>query len=88
MTFWSIISEVTRPATSFVQSNPLAAIAVMVVLIFLIYRKPFFFFTVFLVGLLVVGALYLIMSASNSGLSVKERMIRPQAAPQTRTMQE
>jgi hypothetical protein len=75
MNFSDIISAFTSPVISFAQSNPLIATAAAVFLAFLIYRRPFFFLLMFLIGLLVVGALYVIISASSSGVSVKERMI-------------
>jgi hypothetical protein len=83
MNFSDIINAVTGPAISFAQSNPLIAIAAAVFLAFLIYRRPFFFLLMFLIGLLVMGALYVIMSASSSGVSVKERMIREGGTPQS-----
>jgi hypothetical protein len=83
MNFSDIISGVTGPVISFAQSDPLIAIAAAVFLAFLIYRKPFFFLLMFLIGLLVVGALYVIMNASSSGVSVKERMIREGGTPQS-----
>jgi hypothetical protein len=76
MNFSDIIRAMSDPVVAFAHANPLIAVAVLVFLAFLIYRRPFFFLLIFLIGLLVVGALYFIMSASGSGVSVKERMIR------------
>jgi hypothetical protein len=75
MNFSDIISAFTGPVISFAQSNPLIAIAAAALVAFFIYRKPFLFLLLFLISLLVVGALYVIMSASSSGVSVKKRMI-------------
>ncbi len=82
MSFSDIISAAAGPAVSFAHSNPLIAVAALAVLAFLIYRRPYFFILMLLIGLLVVGALYIIMSASGPGVSVKERMVRPERAPQ------
>ncbi len=82
MTFSNIINSLAAPVISYAQANPLIALAAAVFLVFLIYRKPLFFFIVFLIGLLIVGALYFIMSASGSGVSVKERMIQQDGVPQ------
>ncbi len=81
MNFWTIISNITSPVVSFSQSNPLIAIAALIVMAFLIYRKPYFFMVVFLIGLLILGALYFIMSASSSEVPVKERMIQEEEMP-------
>jgi hypothetical protein len=83
MNFSDIISSVAGPAISFAQSNPLVATAVVAFLVFLIYRRPFFFLVIFLIGLLVIGALYVIMNASSSGVSAKKRMIREGGLPQS-----
>jgi Ca2+/Na+ antiporter len=82
MNFSDIISAITSPAISFAQSNPLIAIAIAAFLAFLIYRKPLFFLIMLLITLLVLGALYVILSASSSGVSVKERMIQEGGTPQ------
>jgi hypothetical protein len=83
MNFSDIITSVAGPAISFAQSNPLIATALVVSLVFLIYRRPFLFLVIFLIGLLVVGALYVIMNASSSGVSAKKRMIREGGLPQS-----
>jgi hypothetical protein len=76
MDFSNIIKAMSAPLVAFAHANPLIAGAVLVFLAFLIYRRPFFFLLMFLIGLLVVGALYVIMSASSAGVSVKKRMIQ------------
>jgi hypothetical protein len=82
MNFSDIISAFTSPVISFAQSNPLIAITIAAIIAFLIYRKPLFFLILFLITLLVLGALYVIMSASSSGVSVKHRMINEAGSPQ------
>jgi ABC-type nitrate/sulfonate/bicarbonate transport system permease component len=59
----NIINELTDPIASFARSNPIVAIVALIVLAFLVYRKPLFFLAIFFLGLLLAGVVYLIMEA-------------------------
>jgi len=72
----NLISELTDLIVSFARSNPLIALVALIIFAFLVYRKPMFFLAIFCLGLLIAGVVYIIMEASSSGVSEKERLIR------------
>jgi hypothetical protein len=76
MDFASIIKELSGVVSSFAQSQPLMTFILSLVFIFLIYRRPLFFFSVLTLGLLVAGTFYFIVSMSGPGVSNKEKMIK------------
>ena len=76
MDYIGIIDDLTVRISDFAQANPLLSLAILLVLAYLVYRKPAFFFSVFILGLILVGVLYLIVSISTPGVSQKEKMIR------------
>jgi len=76
MDFTALISELSGVVSSFAQSHPLITFVVLIILAFLMYRKTVFFISVFTLTLLVAGALYLIISVSNPGISKKEELIK------------
>ena len=82
MNFVDIIDELIVQISDFAQANPLLSLAILLVAAYLIYRKPAFFFSVFILGLILVGVLYLIGSMSASGVSQKEKLIRKGAEPE------
>jgi Ca2+/Na+ antiporter len=59
---------------SFIQNNTVIAIAIAVILLFLIYRKPKLFFGILFLGLFLALLYYLIMSLAGSG-SKQERKL-------------
>jgi len=77
MDFQAIIDTVV----SFSKDNVLIAIAVGILLIFLLYRKPKLLFTIFFISLLLAGVFYLISNVSSVGVSHKEKMIDKKIIP-------
>ena len=69
MDFAAIISELTDQISEFAQAKPFITLAVLLIVGYLIYRKPLFFFSVFILGLILAGVLYMIMSIASPGLS-------------------
>lgn len=59
---------------AFFQTNVPIAIAITLLLVFLLFRKPKLFFTVFFIALLLLGVLYLVSSLSSLGLSHKKEL--------------
>ena len=82
MDFGSIINDITTMLMGFAESNPFIVIAVILILSYLIYRKPAFFFFVFIIGVLLTVVLYLVMSMSVSGVSKKEELIKKGTVPE------
>ncbi len=60
---------------SYLQSNPLIGIAVLLLLALMIYREPRFFLTVFLIGAVILAVAYLVFDISGVGMSHKETLI-------------
>ena len=82
MDFTEIINGLTAPILDFAHANPLIALAALLFLAYLTYRKPLFFFSVFMLGLLLVGVLYLILSMSAPGVSQKDKLIQKTREPE------
>jgi len=59
---------------SFIQNNTVIAIAIAVILLFLIYRKPKLFFGILFLGLFLALLYYLIMSLAGSGSKQEKRL--------------
>jgi Ca2+/Na+ antiporter len=59
----------------FLQDNPLITLAMTIVLIILLYRKPKIFFTIFFITLLLGVVLYVISIVSSTGVSQKRELI-------------
>jgi len=75
MDFSAVIIDLAGRISDLAQARPFISLAVLLILAYLIYRKPLFFFSVFILGLILVGVLYLIMSMSASGVTQKEELI-------------
>lgn len=82
MDFTAIINDLTGLIASFAKTQPLIALAVLLILAYLIYRKPLFFFSVLILGLVLAGVLYLILSMSTPGISKKEKLIKEGGLPE------
>lgn len=72
MSFLGIINSII----SFFQANLIIAIAVAILLIFFILRKPKLFFLILFIALLLYGVLYLILDVSSTGVYQKEKLIQ------------
>ncbi|MGA1869816.1 MAG: hypothetical protein ACMUJM_14875 [bacterium] len=68
-------SEVLHIIITFFQNNLIITIAVSIVLVFLLFRKPKLFFSLLFLGLLLVGMLYLVLDISSTGKSHKNKLI-------------
>ena len=82
MDFTAIINNLTGWISEFAKAQPLIAVAVLLVLAYLMYRKPLFFFSVLILGLLLAGVLYVILSMSAPGVSQKEKLIQKGRVPE------
>lgn len=67
-------SEAINSIVSFYGNNPIIAIFIALVLIFLIWRKPKFFFSVLFLALLLFGVIYLIINTATFGKEQKEKL--------------
>jgi hypothetical protein len=81
MNFLDIIRAFTAQIGSLANSHPVIALVTVIILAFLIYRKPLFFLGIFCLVLILAGVFYVIMDASGSGVSRKERMIHKDEVP-------
>jgi hypothetical protein len=82
MDFTAIITDLTGRISEFAKAQPLIALAVLLILAYLMYRKPLFFFSVLILGLVLGGVLYLISSMSAPGISQKEKLIQKGRVPE------
>jgi len=82
MDFTAIINSLTVQISDLARAKPIITLAVLLIVAYLIYRKPLFFFSVFILGLVLVGILYLILSMSTPGVSQKEKLIQKGRAPE------
>jgi len=82
MDFTAIINNLTGLISDFVHANPIIALAALLIIAYLIYRKPLFFIFIFILALILVGVLYLILSMSSPGVSQKEKLIKKGMEPE------
>ena len=82
MNILDVINALTAQSVYYAKSYPVIALVTMIILAFLIYRKPLFFIGIFCLVLILVGVFYIIMDASGSGVARKERLIHRGAVPQ------
>ena len=82
MDFAAIIDALMDQVSEIVHANPLLALAVVLILAYLIYRKPLLFLSVVVLGFILAGVLYLITSISSPGVSNKEKMIQKRSEPE------
>lgn len=82
MDFTAIINDLTGQISDFVQTKPLISLALLLILVYFTYRKPLIFFSVFILGLILVGVLYLIISMSAPGVLQKEKLIQKGMEPE------
>jgi len=78
-------SEAINSIVSFYGNNPIIAILIALVLIFLIWRKPKFFFSVLFIALLLLGIIHLIISTAGSGKAQKENLLQKEEKQIERT---
>ncbi|TNF52384.1 MAG: hypothetical protein JSV71_04070 [Nitrospiraceae bacterium] len=75
------IANILSDITTFFQGNIPAAIAVLIIVLFLAYKKPKLFFTLFFLVILLLGIVYVITFVSDVGTSHKRTMIQKRTAP-------
>ena len=78
-------SRYSDSIVSFAQNNPIIVIVLVLGLLFFVYRKPKLFFTLFGLGLLLVGLLYTIMNLSGSGSEKKKALTHGEEQSDTNT---
>lgn len=67
--------------STFFKDNTLVAIGVTVVLVLMIHRRPRLVLTVLLMGLLVTGVFYMVMSMSTAGVEKKKKLLEKSVPP-------
>ena len=75
------LSEIANNALSFFGDNPIIAVAVGLVLLFLLIRKTKLFLVLFCLALLLAAALYFIMDVASIGKSEKGKIIQKGIQP-------
>lgn len=61
---------------TYIQGHMYIAVAIVMVLCLLLFRKPKIFFTIFFIALFLAGVLYLISTLSTTGASQKQKLIK------------
>ncbi len=67
--------EIINNIITYLQTNIPIAIAAALLLVYLLFRKPKFFLTVFFIALLLAGLVYLVLELSSIGVSHKKVLI-------------
>jgi hypothetical protein len=75
------IANILSDITTFFQGNIPAAIAVLIIVLFLAYKKPKLFFILFFLVILLLGTIYIITFVSDIGTSHKKTMLQRRTAP-------
>ncbi len=83
MDFAELGNNAIRVASSYAKVHPVVAGIAVVLVLFLFYRKPLVMLFLVALGLLLAGALYVILEMAGSGTSTKERMIRKDNVPES-----
>jgi hypothetical protein len=82
MDLTAIINDLTGWISDFVQAKPYISLALLLIFAYLTYRKPLIFISVFILGLILAGVLYLIISMSAPGVSQKEKLMQKGMEPE------
>lgn len=77
MDFFEIINGII----TFFQAHLLISLAAVILLIFLAWKEPKFFFTVFFIALVLAVVLYLITFISDVGVSHKKELLHEKGLP-------
>jgi hypothetical protein len=76
------LTEFFHSIVSFFQANLLIALAVTLLLTYMLIRKTKLFFLLFFLAIFLAGVFYMISSVSQTGVSQKRRMIEtPEETP-------
>jgi hypothetical protein len=76
-------SEIANTVLSFSKDNPIIAVIVGLILLFLLFRKPKLFFGLFFLAAILALIFYFIEDVSSKGKSGKEEMIEKGIGPNT-----
>ena len=76
------ISVFVNEITVFVKANPLITIVVAGFLLFLMYLRPKFFFSVLLLTAILGGVLYMILTMASTGVSQKKMLYEKGSPPE------
>ena len=68
-------SEYVDRVVSFAQNNTIISIVIGLAILYFMYRKTSLFFTILILGLLLMGLYYLITSMATSGGDQKRKLI-------------
>jgi hypothetical protein len=74
-------SEIANTVLSFSKDNPIIAVIVGLILLFLLFRKPKLFFGLFFLAAILALIFYFIEDVSSKGKSGKEEMIEKGIGP-------
>ena len=74
------IHEIINNIIVFFQNAPFVAIAITIVAIFFIYRYPKFFFSLFLLALLLSFIFFAISNLASTSVSEKEKLLKKDRA--------
>ena len=66
MEFMEVIKNFWGVLQSFGRANPMIALAVLVILVIFLYRKPFFFLSLLLLCFILTGLYFVIIDTSRS----------------------
>jgi membrane protein implicated in regulation of membrane protease activity len=61
---------------TYIQGHMYIAVALVMILCLLLFRKPKIFFAIFFIALFLAGVLYLISTLSTTGASQKQKLIK------------
>lgn len=75
MNLTGIVNNLAGSIVDLARSNPLIFLIALIILAFLIYRRPKFFLIIFLLCLLLIVVLYVVSDLSTSGTAKKDRLI-------------
>lgn len=82
MDFAAVINDFVIQLMDIARVNPLISLAVVIILAFLAYRKPAFFFSILGLGLVLALASFFIFSISDPGVSSKNKALQKNLEPQ------
>ena len=68
-------SQLIDKAISFASGNPIIAVAIALVCVFLVYRDPKFFIKLIVLVLILAGIFYTIMNLASTGTSQKGKLL-------------
>ena len=74
-------SEITNSVMSFFKDNPISAVAVGLLLLFLLIRKTKLFLVILLLAFILAAALYLITDIASVGKAGKGKIIQKGVQP-------